>query len=113
VIWDIHRTEVIYDLIGPRGPKTPTSLWDEYQAALAEARAICAQTEKTLPAYATSCKLCHWYSSCLKSLQKAGDLTLIPRLGRSARDTLAPTFATIADLADANSEGYAIARQSG
>lgn len=61
-IWDIHRTEVIYDLIGPRGPKTPTSLWDEYQAALSEARAIYAQTEKTLPAYATSCKLCHWYS---------------------------------------------------
>jgi predicted RecB family nuclease len=105
-IWDIYRTEVIYDLNGARGPKTPTSLWDEYQAALAQARAIYAQNEKTLPAYATSCKLCHWYSSCLKSLQKAGDLTLIPRLGRSARDTLAPTFATIADLAAANPEGY-------
>jgi predicted RecB family nuclease len=105
-VWDIHRTEVIYDLTEPRGPKIPTSLWDEYQAALAEARAIYSQTEKTLPAYATSCKLCHWYSSCLKTLQKAGDLTLIPRLGRSARDTLAPTFPTIADLAAANPEGY-------
>ena len=105
-IWDVHRTEVIYDLNGARGPKTPASLWNEYQAALSEARAIYAQTEKTLPAYATSCKLCHWYSSCLKTLQKAGDLTLIPRLGRSARDTLAPTFATIADLAAANPEGY-------
>jgi predicted RecB family nuclease len=105
-IWDIHRTEVIYDLNGARGPKTPTSLWNEYQVALAEVRATYAQTEKTLPAYATSCKLCHWYSSCLKTLQKAGDLTLIPRLGRSARDTLAPTFATIADLAAANPDGY-------
>jgi len=106
-VWDIHRTEVIYDLNGARGAKTPTSLWDEYRAALAEARAIYAKNEKTLPAYATSCKLCHWYSSCLKALQTAGDLTLIPRLGRSARDTLAPTFATIADLAAANPEGYA------
>jgi uncharacterized protein len=105
-IWDIHRTEVIYDLNGARGPKTPGSLWDEYQAALADARAIYAKTEKTLPAYATSCKLCHWYSSCLKALQKSGDLTLIPRLGRSARDTLAPTFPTIANLAAANPDGY-------
>jgi predicted RecB family nuclease len=105
-ILDVDRTEVIYDLTTARGPKTPGTLWDEYQAALAEAREIYAQSEKTLPAYASSCKLCHWYSSCLKSLQKAGDLTLIPRLGRSARDTLAPTFPTLADLADANPDGY-------
>jgi hypothetical protein len=35
-IWDIHRTEVIYDLNGARGPKTPTSLWDEYGRNWAE-----------------------------------------------------------------------------
>jgi hypothetical protein len=62
-VWDIHRAEVIYDLTGARGPKTPGSLWDEYQVALAEARAIYSKNEKTLPAYATSCKLCHWYVS--------------------------------------------------
>ncbi|HEY5505368.1 MAG TPA: PD-(D/E)XK nuclease family protein, partial [Sedimentisphaerales bacterium] len=109
-IWDIHRAEVIYDLTGTRGPKTPISLWDEYQAALVEARAIYAQTGKTFPAYATSCKLCHWYSSCLKTLQKAGDLTLIPRLGRSVRDTLVPEFPTIADVAAANPEAYVKAK---
>jgi uncharacterized protein len=81
-------------------------LWDEYRVALSAARAIYAQTQTTLPAYATSCKLCHWYSQCLKTLQKAGDLTLIPRLGRSARDTLASEFATIADLAKANPDGF-------
>ena len=105
-IWDVHGKEVLYDLTAARGPKTPTSLWDEYQSALSEARAIYAQQEKTLPAYATSCKLCHWYSSCLEALQKSSDLTLIPRLGRSARDSLASTFTTIVDLAAANPEAY-------
>ena len=105
-IWDVHGNEVIYDLTDARGPKTPTSLWGEYQAALSVARAIYAQEEQTLPAYASSCKLCHWYSSCLKTLQNSGDLTLIPRLGRSARESLTSTFATIADLAAANPEAY-------
>jgi predicted RecB family nuclease len=105
-IWDVHGNEVIYDLTAARGPKTPMSLWDEYRVALSEARAIYAEQEKTLPAYASSCKLCHWYSSCLKTLQNSDDLTLIPRLGRSARESLTSSFATIADLAAANSEAY-------
>ena len=89
-IWDVHDNEVTYDLTAARGPKTPTSLWDEYRAALTTARAIYAQQVNTLPAYASSCKLCHWYSSCLKALQKSDDLTLIPRLGRSARTRSRP-----------------------
>ena len=48
-IWDVHGNEVTYDLTDARGPKTPTSLWDEYQAALSEARAIYAQEETDAP----------------------------------------------------------------
>ncbi len=47
-------------------------------------------------AYSAGCKLCHWYSTCLKALRTADDLTLVPRLGRTARDVMSGEFPTIA-----------------
>ena len=41
-VWDIHGNEVPYDFTAAQGPKKPETLWDEYQEALAEARAILA-----------------------------------------------------------------------
>ncbi len=60
----------------------------------------------TKPAYGGTCKLCHWYSACMKTLQSKHDLTLLPELGRAKRDVLFDQFETISDLADANVEGF-------
>lgn len=99
-IWDIHGDEVVYDLDAPIGTKSPTTLWAEYQSCLAEARQIVAHTERTLPAYASgTCKNCEWYSACIKQLERNDDLTLLPGLGRSKRDTLIVRIPTISELA--------------
>jgi predicted RecB family nuclease len=105
-VWDIHGNEVPYDFTVPRGPRTPETLWDEYQAALAEARAILAKQAVPKPAYSGVCKLCHWYTHCLKELTAADDLTLIPFLGRAMRDTMQASLPTIAALAECNPDGF-------
>ena len=87
-IWDIHGEEVPYRLNEPRTKTGKETLWQEYQAYLAEARSIIARTAETLPACASVCKLCHWYSSCLIAAKTTDDLTLIPELGRAARDAM-------------------------
>jgi predicted RecB family nuclease len=104
-VWDIHGDEVPYDFMTPQGPRKPETLWDEYQSALGEARAILAKEVVPLPAYSSTCKLCHWYSFCIDELTVADDLTLIPFLGRPLRDTMQPTLPTITDLAAANPDG--------
>lgn len=106
IILDVHAREVLYDLASARGPKVPLSLWQEYQAVLANAREIVARSQTPRGALASSCKLCHWYSSCTKELRAGDDLTLIPRLGRKIRDAMAPTFPTVAALAATDPEGW-------
>src|SRR5919109_226136 len=101
-VWDVHGKEVIYDLEAPLGPHTPESLWDFYQDALVEARAILDGQASTRGAYTSICKHCHWYSHCLQELTAADDLTLIPGLGRRARDSLGAHFPTAAELASAD-----------
>jgi predicted RecB family nuclease len=105
-VWDIHGDEVAYDFTSPRGQRKPATLWDEYQSALAEARAILTREVTPLPAYSSVCKLCHWYTHCVDQLTEADDLTLIPFLGRPIRDAMLATIPTIADLAAANPEGF-------
>ncbi|MBE3064877.1 MAG: TM0106 family RecB-like putative nuclease [Spirochaetes bacterium] len=100
-VWDVNGDEVAYDLEAPRGPRTPQSLWGFYQEQINTARLILAKKECTLPASSSTCKLCHWYSSCKKALITAQDLTLIPALGRSRRDALSPRIRTVQQLADA------------
>ena len=95
-VWDIHGEEVIYDLDAPVGP---TTLWNQYQDALAQTRAIVGHTDITLPALGSICKLCHWHSSCTQTIEQSDDLTKIPELGRSRRDTIATEISTVADLA--------------
>jgi predicted RecB family nuclease len=105
-VWDIHGEEVAYDFVAPQGPKRPETLWDEYQAALSEARSILSRTVMPQGAYASVCKLCNWHSFCLAQLTTADDLTLIPFLGRSLRDAMQATIPTIGDLAESNPHGF-------
>ena len=101
-VWDVHRDEVIYDLEAPRGPRTPESLWDFYVSQLNTARNIISRVERTLPAHSHVCKQCHWHSACGRALIEAQDLTLIPFLGPSKRDALAPKVRTVKQLAEAD-----------
>jgi predicted RecB family nuclease len=77
-VWDIQGDEVAYDFT----TLEDDGLWDAYQDALAEARAILARQTTPLPAYGSVCKLCHWHSFCVAQLTASDDLTLIPLLGR-------------------------------
>jgi predicted RecB family nuclease len=54
-VWDIQGDEVAYDFTTLTGQ----SLWDDYEGALAQARAILARELVSLPGYASVCKLCH------------------------------------------------------
>jgi predicted RecB family nuclease len=101
-VWDIHGDEVTYDFTTLPGQ----GLWDEYEAALAEAHAILSQQLVPLPAYASVCKLCHWNTFCIEQLSAADDLTLIPFLSRSDRDVMAESIPTITALAAINPDGF-------
>ena len=98
-IWDINGEEVIYDFTEPYGKRSPRTLWQDYQEYLAEAQAIVERRSKTRAAFSADCKHCHWYNACLAQLTAADDLTLIPELGRSKRDTMIDAVATIQDFA--------------
>ena len=104
-VWDIHGEEVGYDFTAAQGPRKLETLWDEYLAALSEARAIISQTLRPQGAYASVCKLCDWHTFCLGQLTDADDLTLIPFLGRSLRDAMQEIIPTISALAEVNPDG--------
>ena len=99
-VLDVHGDEVTYDF------SNMSSLWDDYEDALAEARSIFARQVVPLPAYASVCELCHWYSFCVQQLVSSDDLTLIPFLRRSDRDTMNDQIPTIAALTAVNPEAF-------
>lgn len=105
-VWDIHGNEVPYDFDLPQGPKTPETLWQFYEKTLKAARLVLAGQTKTLPAAAAVCKLCHWYTTCREAIRASDDLTQIPELGRSKRDTMIDHVSTVADLAAADLLGF-------
>lgn len=105
-VWDIHGKEVTYDFNTPQGVRTPETLWSFYEQTLSEARRILAGSEKTLPAAAAVCKLCHWYSVCREAIKGSDDLTQIPELGRAKRDAMIDQIGTVADLAAINPDGF-------
>jgi predicted RecB family nuclease len=102
LVWDINGDEVAYDFTTLPGQ----TLWDQYESALLEARAILARKLVPLPAYGSVCKLCHWHTRCIAALIAADDLTLIPFLRRSDRDVMAASVPTIAALAELNPDGF-------
>lgn len=101
-VWDVNGREVIYDFQELQGKRNPRTLWQDYQACLAEAKSIVEQAGQTLAAYSGVCKLCHWYTACTSCLVDADDLTLIPQLGRASRDTLMNRLPSIRSLAESD-----------
>lgn len=106
IILDVRGKEVPYKLDEARGVRNPDTLWDEYQVYLATARQIVGRALEPKGALASSCKLCHWYSSCSKELRENDDLTLIPVLGRAIRDAMEQTFPTVEALASINPDAF-------
>ena len=111
-VWDGDGKEVVYDFEQLQGRRNPRTFWQDYQACLAEARAIVGKTGKTLPAYGSLCKLCHWHEACTSSLAGADDLTLIPELGRARRDVLAARFPTVRALAAADPADFVVGNKT-
>ena len=105
-IIDIHGQQVGYQLDQALGKRDCRTYWEFYQEVLDQAREIACLKQTPLPAYAAVCKLCHWYSACLDQLQNQDDLTLIPELGRSKRDSLINTIPTIAIMATTDVEQF-------
>lgn len=103
-ILDVRGREVPYDLAATRGVRRSDTLWDEYESILALARSIISRAIEPKGALASSCKLCHWYTSCTNRLREDDDLTLIAALGRAIRDTMEPTLPTVAALASCDIE---------
>ena len=108
-VWDIHGAEVPYDLMAVRGKRNPRRLWDDYEECLSHARKIVSRALQTSPAYsAGTCKNCVWYTTCIKRLEAANDLTLIPELGRSKRDAMINRISSIRELALINPADFLV-----
>lgn len=106
-VLDVHNKEVLYDFTAAAGGGKSQGLWDYYEECLGKARAIISRTTQTLPAYAPGiCKNCVWYTTCIKTLAAANDLTLIPELGRSKRDVMVDRVHSIRDLAKADMAAF-------
>ncbi len=105
-VWDIHGREVPYDFLTPYGKRSPRTLWQDYEDALHEAQAIIGRSTTTLPAFGAVCKLCHWYTACVRRLKETNDLTMIPELGRSKRDVMYGSVRTVAQLATTDPESF-------
>lgn len=95
------------DLGGSKG-----ALVDRYDETLEHARDVVDDTVMTLSVRAAECKLCRWYSVCKADVLERDDLTRIPQLGRTLRDTLMRTFPTVAALAAADVEEYIDGRRT-
>ncbi len=111
-IWDIHGKDVPYDFEAPYGKRSPRTLWQDYEEALDEAQAIINKRLVTRPAFGAVCKLCHWYTSCVKQLKQTDDLTMIPELGRSKRDVMYSSVRTVAQLANTDPESFSSGNKS-
>lgn len=85
-IIDIHRQEVVYNLKGPIGKRTPMTWWEFYEKIKNHVEFLLKDQYKNKPMKAGICKLCPWYKSCKKWCEENNDLTNIFYLGRSDRD---------------------------
>ena len=85
---DIHGEEVEYNLVAPRGPKTPETFWECYEKTKNEVQLLMENKANNKPSLSGTCKLCPWYNSCKDWCKENNDLTNIFYLGRSNRDRL-------------------------
>lgn len=103
-IWDVNGDRVRYHLEEPRGRRSTETWWQVYERCRDEVKAILDGGVITRGALASACGLCHWHTACGEELTTAGDLTLIPMLGRALRDRMAPVVSTVGELASTNPE---------
>jgi uncharacterized protein len=111
-VWDIHGEDVAYDFNLPQGLRNKDTLWDFYRQTLNDARHILTGSRKTLPASASVCKLCHWYSTCRDDVVSSDDLTQISELGRSKRDAMIDEISTVSELAEINPEAFVVGKKT-
>ncbi|HEY0027420.1 MAG TPA: TM0106 family RecB-like putative nuclease [Allosphingosinicella sp.] len=107
-IWDIDGEHVRYVLEEPKGPRSAETWWSTYERTRDEVRAILAGERQTLGALASTCGLCHWRTLCKRELEAAGDLTLIPTLGRALRDRMARNLGSISEFAAIDPESLVV-----
>jgi len=104
-ILDINRQTIPYNLLESID-KGGATLWETYEVSLQNARDIVAKRTTPRPASCAICKLCQWYEACKTEIKRLDDLTLIPGLGRSKRDSLALYIDTVDDLAQCDISAY-------
>lgn len=95
---------VWYDLTVPRRRGRPSAA-AEVEGLVAAARGIRDGDLRTRAARSSVCGLCHWRSTCERETLAADDLTLVAGLGRSLRERIEPTAATVTALAALDVEG--------
>jgi uncharacterized protein len=88
IILDIDKQETEYLLDQPRGIKAKETWWEFYETIKEEVKALIKQVKSNTPAMQSSCKMCPWYQSCKKWCKENDDLSCLPGLGRSRRDTI-------------------------
>ena len=111
-IWDVRGRRVVYDLDLPRGARTRSTWWDLYMETRDAVRAIVADPGATRGSLSSSCGLCHWRGICIDELEAADDLTLIPALGRAARDGIGTSIGTVSELAQCDPEAFITGRKT-
>ena len=107
-IWDGRGARVEYDLTARRGSRTPATWWELYEETRDAVRSILANPHSTRGALACFCGLCHWRQVCVADLEAADDLTLIPSLGRAARDAMSGTIKSVAEFAELEPEAFVV-----
>lgn len=111
-VWDVHGQEVLYDLVAGKGSRSSQTLWEYYQQIYQDTHKVVSKAAQTRPAMASECKMCHWRSFCMHQVKQSGDLTLIPELGRSRRDVLAPKIATIKAMAKVDLDSFVVGKKT-
>jgi uncharacterized protein len=105
-IWDVKGKHVLYDLDSARTSGGTETWWDRYLDVLGSVRSIVAGELVPGPALTSCCKLCVWRSACRGEIESAGDLTLIPQLGRALRDLMSDRISCLSDFAVCNPDAF-------
>jgi len=87
-VYDIEGNKVMYDLNRSLNTKTKETFWDRYLKRKQEVLSLINNFIKTKPAIGSSCKMCHWLTSCKEECIKNDDLSRIFYLGRVDRDKI-------------------------
>lgn len=97
---------VEYELDKPKGPRSKSTWWEEYEEVLMVTRNILLKKIITKPALGSVCKMCVWYSNCKKTCIEDDYLSLIPELGRAKQEAFEGLASTVHELAALDTEDH-------